>query len=267
MIVVDAIPAFTDNYFWLLVRGTKAAVVDPGDAGPVRQTLQRRGLELSAILITHHHGDHIGGVPALLDRWKVPVFGPRAELGRIPAIDHALDDGDDIALPGLDAGFEVFAVPGHTRGHIAYYAAGRDGEPGLLLCGDTLFAAGCGRLFEGTPQQMYASLCRLAALPPQTRVYCAHEYTLSNLAFAQAVEPDRDDLRQEIDRVRGLRAQQLPSLPSTIARELRFNPFLRSVETAVRRSAEKHEGGALDTPAQVFAALRRWKDGFRAPAP
>jgi hydroxyacylglutathione hydrolase len=266
MITVDAIPAFVDNYFWLLVRGRKAAVVDPGDAEPVRQALRSLGLELSAILITHHHGDHIGGVQDLLRDRRVPVFGPRAEQKQIPFIDHPLGDGDRVALPELDVEFEILAVPGHTLGHIAYYAAARGTEPGVLFCGDTLFVAGCGRLFEGTAAQMHASLERLAALPADTRVYCAHEYTLANLAFARAVEPDRAELAQEIERVRELRGQQVPSVPSTIAREMRFNPFLRSTEPTVRASVEAHGETELDTATKVFAALRRWKDGFRPPA-
>ena len=265
MIEVNAIPGFVDNYFWLLSDGRHAAVVDPGDAGPVRAALQHQGLQLGAILITHHHGDHIGGVAALLADRKVPVYGPRAELAQIPFIDHPLDDGTRIEVPGVGLHCEVIAVPGHTLGHIAYFAAAAAGRNGnLLFCGDTLFVAGCGRLFEGTPGQMHASLARLAALPDDTQVFCAHEYTLSNLAFARAVEPHSATLAAEIERVRALRARNEPSVPSTIGQERRFNPFLRVQEASVRAAATAQSGSAPAGDAAVFAALRRWKDGFRA---
>jgi hydroxyacylglutathione hydrolase len=262
MITAEPIPGFIDNYFWLLTgSGNGAAIVDPGDAEPVQRVLAQRGLRLEAILLTHHHGDHIGGVEALA-LGGVPVYGPLAEQALIAGIDHPVKDGDRVDLAGLGLSLEVIGVAGHTRGHIAYYAPGA----ALLLCGDTLFAAGCGRLFEGTPAQMYASLQRLAALPPDTRVCCAHEYTLSNLAFARAVEPQRPELEAEVARVRALRAQQQPSLPSTIAREREINPFLRCNNAAVRSAAERHAGETLPSAEAVFAALRRWKDSFRAPA-
>lgn len=267
MIEVTAIPAFVDNYFWLITDGHRAAIVDPGDAAPVRAALQQRGLQLDAILITHHHGDHIGGVTALLTDRKVPVFGPRAELAQIPFIDHPLDDGDRIEVPGIGLQCEVMAVPGHTLGHIAYFAAASARNSNLLFCGDTLFVAGCGRLFEGTPAQMHASLGRLAALPDDSKVFCAHEYTLSNLAFARAVEPDSAPLAAEFERVTVLRARNEASVPSTIGHERHFNPFLRVQEAAVRASATTQSGGELSEGSAVFAALRRWKDGFRAPSP
>ncbi len=268
MIKVIAIPGFVDNYFWLLTDGRYAAVVDPGDDGPVRKVLQSRSLQLGAILITHHHGDHIGGVAALLADRKVPVFGPRAELAQIPFIDHPLDEGDIVEVPGIGLQCQVLAVPGHTLGHIAYFAgAVADRNSNLLFCGDTLFVSGCGRLFEGTPAQMHESLSRLAALPEDTKVHCAHEYTLSNLAFAWAVEPDRAALTTEIDRVTALRARDEPSVPSTIGRERQFNPFLRVREAAVRASASAHAGAELCGDVSVFAALRHWKDTFRTPSP
>jgi len=256
---ITPIPAFTDNYFWLLERGGKAVVVDPGDAGPVNRALDSRGLELAAILITHHHLDHIGGLAALKARHDVPVYGPAAEAAQIPGLTRRLAEGDRIRVEPLGVEFAVWEVPGHTLGHIAYVTEG------FVLCGDTLFSAGCGRLFEGTPAQLHRSLSRLAALPASTRVYCTHEYTLANLAFAAAVEPDSAVVQQEIARVRRLRAQRLPSLPSTIGHERQVNPFLRTSDPAVVVSARRQAGQALADEVEVFAALRRWKDGFRAP--
>lgn len=251
---VEPIPAFNDNYLWLLVRGDRAAVVDPGDAGPVLQRLQQRRLKLAAILVTHHHGDHVGGVAELAGATGAKVFGPRAEP--IPTRDVALGDGDRFDV--LDIGFRVLDVPGHTRGHIAYYVAARR----WLFCGDTLFAAGCGRLFEGTAEQMSASLARLATLPADTRVYCAHEYTLSNLRFALAVEPDNMALRERQRACTALRDRGLPTVPSTIGEELETNPFLRCEVAAVRAAAEARAAMPLPAPAAVFAVLRRWKDAF-----
>ena len=260
-ITVHALPAFTDNYLWTLVRGDEAVVVDPGDAAPVQAFLRQRDLQLRALLVTHQHPDHIGGIAALLERWAVPVYGPRSELPRIDTLSALLDDGDSVEVFGER--YTVLDVPGHTRGHIAYYAATAEAGDGRLFCGDTLFSGGCGRLFEGTPAQMHASLERLACLPATTRVYCTHEYTLANLAFARAVEPDNADVQARLAQVRQLRAADRPSLPSTIAAERRFNPFLRTEEAAVRRAAQDFAGQILDSRDEVFAALRRWKDGFR----
>ena len=256
---IEPIPAFTDNYFWLLARGTQAVVVDPGDAAPVEHVLAHRGLHLAAILVTHHHFDHIGGLASLTARHEVPVYGPAAEAKGIRGLTRLLREGDRVALEALDVTFEVWEVPGHTLGHIAYVA------DGFVLCGDTLFSAGCGRLFEGTAEQLHRSLARLAALPAQTRVYCTHEYTLANLAFAAAVEPQRAEVREEIGRVRALRARGQPSLPSTIGHERLINPFLRVADPAVAVAVRRQAGEALPTEVEVFAALRRWKDGFRAP--
>ncbi|WP_240783605.1 hydroxyacylglutathione hydrolase [Stenotrophobium rhamnosiphilum] len=257
MLDVHAIPAFTDNYLWLLSRGADAVIVDPGDAAPVLQVLSERGLKLTAILITHWHPDHIGGINKLLELGPVPVYGPRAEFSKIPQLTHQLDDGDRVTV--LDQTFEVMAVPGHTLGHIAYFADQQ------LFCGDTLFSAGCGRLFEGTPEQMHASLSRYAALPAATQVYCTHEYTMSNLAFAVAVEPQNPDLLDRLKTVRALRAQNLPSLPTTLAIERASNPFIRVDVPDVIAAAQHQSGQTLQNPSQVFAILRRWKDGFKTP--
>ncbi|MFT4046573.1 MAG: hydroxyacylglutathione hydrolase [Solimonas sp.] len=257
MITVQPLPAFTDNYLWLLTRDGDAAVVDPGDAAVVQRHLDAQGLRLRAILVTHHHPDHTGGVAALRERWNVPVYGPRAEAAKIPALSEPLDDGD--AIDVLGERYAVLAVPGHTLGHIAFH----DAAARRLFCGDTLFSAGCGRLFEGTPAQMHGSLRKLASLPEATTVYCTHEYTLSNLAFATAIEPDNADLQARVREAESLRAAGRPTLPSTIADERRYNPFLRAGVPTVRAAAERQAGAALDDDVAVFAALRRWKDGFR----
>ncbi len=253
-VTIEPIPAFDDNYLWLLVRGSQAAVVDPGDAAPVLQRLQQRNLSLQAILVTHHHGDHVGGVASLSRATGARVHGPGAEA--IPARDVALAGGSRIDVLGV--AFDVLDVPGHTLGHIAYHA------PALraLFCGDTLFAAGCGRLFEGTAAQMTASLAKLASLPADTRVYCAHEYTLSNLRFALAVEPDSEALRRRQQACAALRRRGEPTLPSTIADELATNPFLRCSEPDVRRAAEARAGGPLPTAESVFTVIRQWKNVF-----
>jgi hydroxyacylglutathione hydrolase len=265
-LLITPIPAFTDNYFWLLERDGRAAIVDPGDAAPVELALRERGLTLAAILITHHHPDHIGGLPALARAHPaVPVYGPAAE--NIRGVTQPLREGDRVRLEALDVSFTIWEVPGHTLGHIAYVADQAAAEPGFVLCGDTLFSAGCGRLFEGTAQQLHGSLQRLAALPPETRVYCTHEYTLANLAFAAAVEPERPEVAEAIDRVRAQRARNEPTLPSTIGQELRINPFLRAGDPAVAAAVGRHTGATLSGAGEVFAALRRWKDGFRPPGP
>lgn len=253
------LPAFSDNYIWMVHDGHEALVVDPGDAAPVHAALGSMRLSLQAILVTHHHGDHTGGVPALRDASAAQVYGPARET--IPQPSTALSDGDEVRALGLR--LQVIDVPGHTAGHIAYYCEDIAGAP-VLFCGDTLFSAGCGRLFEGTPAQMHASLARLAALPPQTRVCCAHEYTLSNLAFAQAVEPENAQIRQHLEDCQRLRAQDRPTLPSTIALERAINPFLRTAEAAVVRSACAHAPGTNpQDPVAVLAALRQWKNDFR----
>ncbi|UHH27647.1 hydroxyacylglutathione hydrolase [Pseudomonas veronii] len=255
MIQISALPAFTDNYIWLLQepQSRRCAVVDPGDAAPVLAWLkQNPGWTLSDILVTHHHHDHVGGVEALKRVSGATVYGPAHET--IPARDVALQDNQRISVLGWD--FAVYAVPGHTLGHIAFY------HPGVLFCGDTLFAGGCGRLFEGTPAQMHASLQRLAALPADTRVYCTHEYTQSNLRFAQAVEPDNADIAERVENVNRLRARGEITLPSNLALEKRTNPFLRTAETSVKQKVDERNGRDNRSGDEVFASLRAWKDKF-----
>jgi hydroxyacylglutathione hydrolase len=256
-----ALPAFADNYIWMVHDGQRAFVVDPGDAAPVMAALDAGPLTLAGILVTHHHADHVGGVDELRSRLQGPVYGPKAE--RIPQPFVPLVDGDTVDLLGLH--MQVIDVPGHTAGHIAYYAesggAGADGPP-WLFCGDTLFSAGCGRLFEGTPQQMHTSLQRLSGLPGRTQVMCTHEYTLANLRFAHAVEPDNAAIAEYRQWCEAQRASGQPTLPSTIEREHHVNPFLRCSEPAVIE-AGRREGAAGSSPVAVFTALREWKNHFR----
>lgn len=240
----------------MLHDGRRAVVVDPGDAQPVFLALQQHGLQLEAILVTHHHADHIGGVDALRNATGATVYGPARE--RIPEPLQRLSQGDRITV--LDTAFEVLDVPGHTAGHIAYYAAQWQDAP-LVFCGDTLFSGGCGRLFEGTPAQMLASLSTLAALPADTRVCCTHEYTLSNLKFARAVEPDNTALLQYQLACIARREANQPTLPSQMGLELEINPFLRTRQPAVRQAAQAFDATTHDE-ASVLGALRTWKNQF-----
>lgn len=253
MIEITAIPAFKDNYIWLLRQHHHAVVVDPGDAAPVKRFLDSQGLSLKAILITHHHADHQGGVSDLLRLAPVPVYGPAAES--ITGCSCPLEGGETLRVPGLDEAVQVLDVGGHTRGHLAYYL------PGKLFCGDALFGLGCGKLFEGSPAQMAASLDRLAALPDDTQVYCAHEYTLLNLPFARYVEPGNEALKARGRAVEAALAQGRATVPSSLALEKATNPFLRChapevVASARFRQPEAHAG------ADVFAVLRAWRDEF-----
>jgi len=251
------LPAFDDNYIWMLHDGHRALVVDPGDAEPVLQALQHEGVQLQGILVTHHHGDHTGGVATLREATGASVLGPAIEP--MPEPIRRLRGGDTAELLGLK--FQVLDVPGHTAGHIAYFCE-IDGEAPVLFCGDTLFSGGCGRLFEGTAQQMLASLSTLGALPDPTRVCCAHEYTLSNLKFALEVEPDNPRLVAYHAACQALRMQNQPTLPSSIATERQINPFLRSDQPTIVASAARFDAAGLALNG-AFATLRQWKNQYR----
>ena len=260
MPAIIPLAAFTDNYVWAIRDGALAAVVDPGDAAPVEAWLEREGVALAAILVTHHHRDHTGGIVELLRTRAVPVIGPAREA--IPARTRGVAAGDRFAIPGMAHELEVLDIPGHTAGHVAFLGRGAGWGAPALFCGDTLFAAGCGRLFEGTPDQMWHSLSSLAALPADTRVFCGHEYTLANLRFADAVEPGNPAIEARAAREAAKRERGLPTLPSTIGEERATNPFLRASDPRVRAVAEARAGRKLAGEVAVFAALREWKNAF-----
>lgn len=255
MLNIFPIPAFDDNYIWCLHEEGEAGVivVDPGEAEPVIESLKRLDLELNGILVTHHHGDHIGGISALLALWDgIPVWGPAD--ARIEEINQRVAEGDCFSIPGIKTEFEVMFVPGHTRTHIAYLCGD------ALFCGDTLFAAGCGRVFDGTTEQLASSLDRLGRLPQNTRIYCAHEYTLDNLGFARWVEPENTVLIARQKETEVMREQGQATVPSLLSVELQTNPFMRLDNPVVIHAAEKYAGRSLNTPAEVFASVREWKD-------
>lgn len=251
------LPAFDDNYIWMLHDGHRALVVDPGDAQPVLDALQREGLRLHGILVTHHHADHTGGVDVLRTATGAHVFGPAKE--RMPEPLQRLQGFDRVPLLGME--WQILDVPGHTAGHIAYFAEIPGADP-VLFCGDTLFSGGCGRLFEGTAQQMQASLAALAALPGATRVCCAHEYTLSNLKFAVEVEPDNQQLLAYRTQCQSLRGRNLPTLPSTLEIEHQINPFLRSEQPTIVASIRRFDADGVARNG-AFSTLREWKNQYR----
>ena len=260
MFNIIPLPAFKDNYIWTLHDGQHAVVVDPGDAAPVRAYLEKQRLKLAAILCTHHHHDHIGGICELAQVYNAPVYGPQHE--DIPCMDHAMSEGDKLRFASPEVEFSVWDIPGHTRGHIAYLFL--DAGASSVFCGDTLFGCGCGRLFDGTAPQLHHSLQRLAALPPDTRVYCTHEYTEANIRFALVCEPGNAQLQQRKLDAHALRAQGLPTLPSNIGLECATNPFLRCTQDEIIRNIERHHGARLATGNELaaFTALREWKNSF-----
>jgi hydroxyacylglutathione hydrolase len=257
MLTIQPIPAFNDNYIWAIISDHNCVVVDPGDAAVVLTALEAHKLTLNAILITHHHKDHTGGVNELVTCFDVPVYGP--ENSPFNGITHTVSEGDLVKVFGID--FTVLEVPGHTLDHIAFYSELNDQAP-ALFCGDTLFLAGCGRLFEGSPSQMLNAMDRFSELPPKTRVYCAHEYSLSNLAFAKAVEPDNTAIQEKIEACQILRSSNQPTLPSTIEDELLINPFMRSRNPSVIKQIAQKEALNTDDATAVFAAIREWKNQF-----
>ncbi len=256
MLEINPIPAFSDNYFWSIEnKDRQSIVVDPGDASPVLDHLTQNKLNLHAILITHHHTDHTGGVNALKKHFNCPVYGPKSEA--IEFSDTQLEENDNIQFPDFELEFNIIDIPGHTSGHIAYVANG------VIFCGDTLFSAGCGRLFEGSPQQMLNSLDKILKLPSSTKFYCAHEYTLNNLKFAQSIEPNNVDIENRIQQVKKMRKQNIPSIPTTLANEKTYNPFLRTREpNMIAAVAELTNGKINYDPVSIFTFLRESKDNF-----
>ena len=255
MIQIEPIKAFNDNYIWAIIDSDKKTtwVVDPGDANSVLEFCTHHNYQLAGILVTHHHHDHCGGVKLLREKFNIPVYGPTHDA---ILTTHAIHDKAIIFLPECNLHFKILFIPGHTLEHVAFYCA----EENLLFCGDTLFSAGCGRIFEGTPQQMYDSLIKLAALPDETKIYCGHEYTLSNLKFSKLVEPDNSDIDDYIAKVVDYHSKENPSLPSTMALERKVNPFLRVTTPTVIKSAEHKTGKSIKNPVEVFSIIREWKN-------
>ncbi|MFV9474556.1 hydroxyacylglutathione hydrolase [Advenella sp. RU8] len=253
------ISAFNDNYIWIIVQGNNAVVIDPGQSEPVLKVLQAKNLNLQAILVTHHHADHVGGIAGLREHTHAKVYGPATEI--IPFCDIPLQEGDTVAIDGFSWFLSVLEVPGHTLGHIAYFGYLNPDEP-VLFCGDTLFATGCGRIFEGTSTQMNQSIDKFRKLPQNTLIFCAHEYTLGNIEWALAVEGDNPDLQQWSQEARLIRGQQKPTVPTTVGHELKTNPFMRVDQASVINAAQAKAGRSLSAPDEVFAVLRDWKNSF-----
>lgn len=255
MINVFPVRAFRDNYIWIAHNQHFALIIDPGDATPVLTWLRQQKLQPIAILCTHHHHDHTNGISLLTQKFEIPVYGPASE--KIPGMTHPLAEGDTLVLPELSLELGVLDVPGHTAGHIVYHGQNQ------LFCGDTLFSCGCGRIFEGSAQQMFDSLQKLAALPDETQVYCTHEYTLDNIRFARMIDPDNPELIGLESNVEKKLEQNMPTLPSSLAVEKAANPFLRCDQPAIIQSASRYAGRQLTDPVSVFAAIRDWKNNFR----
>ncbi|SIS76715.1 hydroxyacylglutathione hydrolase [Neptunomonas antarctica] len=257
MFTVTPLPAFSDNYIWMLTKSNASGmiVVDPGDADVVIKAIDTYQQPLKAILLTHHHPDHTGGVKELVDRYNIPVYGPKNSP--FTGISYPLGDSDQIDILGEQ--LIIKEIPGHTLDHISYYLKASQPQ---IFCGDTLFLAGCGRLFEGTPEQMLQSMSYFKTLPANTAVYCTHEYSLANLNFAQAVEPNNPDIQATIEQCKALRAQNLPTLPTRLSQELTINPFMRSQCEDVRKAAEMHTGKAMMSELETFTAIREWKNVF-----
>jgi hydroxyacylglutathione hydrolase len=256
-IQVLPITAFKDNYIWGLVHEetNRCIIVDPGEVKPVLSFIKRLNLSLDALFITHHHWDHTNGIKGILKTHAAPVYGPAKE--KVLRVTHPVDEGDTVELANWPIVFKVLAIPGHTLGHIAFHGGG------LLFCGDTLFSAGCGRLFEGTAEQMLDSLHKLSRLPNETKIYCGHEYTLSNLHFAQAIEPNNPHIKEYLEQVRQLRQKNLPSLPAELANERLVNPFLRCDNPEIISRIKKHSGQTFSSSAETFAYLRQWKNNYK----
>jgi hydroxyacylglutathione hydrolase len=257
---IIAIPAFEDNIIWLLRQGSMCIALDPGEANPLLAVLSAPGVHLAALLITHHHADHCGGLPDIIAHYPVPIYGPAQE--NIEGITHPLSGGETLHLPGIDLALTVLAVPGHTRGHLAYLLGRSTDRPPALFCGDTLFGAGCGRLFEGTPSQLLDALTRFSALPPDTLIYCAHEYTLRNLGFARAVEPHNSAIAQRTAADSARRDQGLYTLPCPLSLEQATNPFLRCTHPDVIHAVSSFLGHRPASLLETFTALRAWRDVF-----
>jgi len=257
MLNVHPIPAFRDNYIWVIHNQAHAAVIDPGIASPVIEYLRSKKLQLSAILITHHHDDHTGGNSELLQSYDVPVYGPRNES--IATVSHPLREGDQVNLEAISLNLMVLDTPGHTRGHIAYYGS----NPfNMVFCGDTLFACGCGRVFEGTVQQMYQSLQKLSQLPNDTLIFCTHEYTLGNIQFAKAADPENARLIKFEIAAQELRKRNIPTIPTTLTLEKKINPFIRCEQLGIINSTQNYSGKSLSSPIEIFTVLREWKNNF-----
>ena len=253
---LKAIPSLSDNYIWLLINDSEAtaAIIDPGSSAGCSDYLDHQNLRPAAILITHRHWDHVDGIEKLVQRYKIPVYGPATEY--VPHLTTPLAGNDKFYLPELKLNFEVMDIGGHTSGHIGYLTGN------MLFCGDTLFSAGCGRLFDGTATQLHAALKKISQLPDSTIIYCTHEYTLENLRFAQAVEPDNPAIQTRIDEVKALRQKDQPSLPVTLEMEKSYNPFLRTDKENIMKTVAQHSGQKINNSKDCFRYLRLWKDGF-----